>query len=505
MAQVNIRRVLIANRGEISCRIAATLREMGIASVAVYSTADRGALHTRVADQAIEIGPAEPRASYLNAEAVIAAAKASGADAIHPGYGFLAENAAFAAAVEGAGLTFIGPTADHIRAMGDKRAAREIAERARVPVVPGATGKTAAELAKAAAGIGYPVMVKAALGGGGKGMRVVADAAALAEAVESATRVAASAFGDGAIYLEKRIERPRHIEVQVFGDGRGGAIHLFERECSLQRRHQKVIEECPSAAVSETLRERLTFAAVELTQAVKYRGAGTVEFLLAPDGAFYFLEMNTRLQVEHPVTECVTGLDLVRLQLEIAAGGALPAQSAIGRTGHAIEARIYAEDAAHEFLPQAGTLARVSWPRAPFVRVDRGVDAGDAVPVHYDPILAKVIAHGADRNAALARLAAALDDTLLHGVITNLPFVRALARSDEMKRAAFDTEWIEREFLKGFGAVIGAPAPETAVIAAAIAELLAPGARGAMGSEETLVAAPDPFTTFGGWRQGGTA
>jgi 3-methylcrotonyl-CoA carboxylase alpha subunit len=502
---VKIRRVLIANRGEIACRIAATLREMGIGSIAVHSAADRGALHTRVADQAVEIGAAEPRASYLNIDALIAAAKSAGADAIHPGYGFLAENAGFAAATEAAGLTFIGPTAEHIRAMGDKRAAREIAERAGVPVVPGATGSTAAELAKAAAKIGFPVMVNAALGGGGKGMRVVSDAAALAEAIDSATRVATSAFGDGAIYLEKRIERPRHIEVQIFGDGKGGAIHLFERECSLQRRHQKVIEECPSAAVNETLRERLTFAAVALAKAVKYRGAGTVEFLLAPDQSFYFLEMNTRLQVEHPVTECVTGLDLVRLQIEIAAGDALPAQNAISRNGHAIEARLYAEDAAHGFLPQAGTLARVSWPRAPFVRVDRGVDAGDGITVHYDPILAKVIASGVDRGAALKRLGAALDDTLLHGVITNLPFVRALARSDEMRRAAFDTEWIEREFLSGFAALIGAPAPEAAVIAAAIAEWMAPAANGAAHGDDEREQAPDPFTTFAGWRQGGNA
>ncbi|MBI1799975.1 MAG: ATP-grasp domain-containing protein [Candidatus Eisenbacteria bacterium] len=495
------RKVLIANRGEIACRIAATLREMGIRSVAVYSAADRGALHVRTADQAHEIGAAEPQASYLNIEALIAAARASGAEAIHPGYGFLAENAEFASATEAAGLAFIGPAPDQIRALGDKREAREIAKRAGVPVVPGATGSSAAELSKAAAKLGFPLLVKAALGGGGKGMRVVGNAAALAEAIESATRVAASAFGDGAIYLERHIERPRHIEVQIVGDGVGGAIHLLERECSLQRRHQKVIEECPSPAVDNALRERLTSAAVALAKSVRYRGAGTVEFLLAPDGAFYFLEMNTRLQVEHPVTELVTGIDLVRLQIEIAAGGKLPGQSAIERRGHAIEARIYAEDAARGFLPQAGTLVRVRWPRAPFVRVDRGVESGDPVPVHYDPILAKVIAAGVNRDAALLRLSGALDDTLAHGVVTNLPFVRALVRSGEVARGAYDTEWIEREFLPDFTALVTAPAPEAALAAAALAELLraslaTDGAPGA-------AAAPDPFTALGRWRQGG--
>ena len=499
------RKVLIANRGEIACRIAATLREMGIASVAVCSAADRGALHTREADDTVEIGPAEPRASYLDAAALIRAARESGAEAIHPGYGFLAENADFAAAVEAAGLVFIGPAPEQIRAMGDKRAARDLAARAGVPVVPGGSGATPAELAAAAEKLGYPVLVKAALGGGGKGMRVVADAAALAEAVESAARVAQSAFGDGAIYLEKHLERPRHVEVQVLGDGNGGAIHLFERECSLQRRHQKVIEESPSPAVNEALRERLTFAAVALAQAVRYRGAGTMEFLVAPDGSFYFLEMNTRLQVEHPVTELVTGRDLVRLQLEIASGAALPKQDAIDFRGHAIEARVYAEDAANGFLPQAGVLARVAWPRAPFVRVDRGVESGDAVPVHYDPILAKVIAWGGDRAAALSRLAHALDETRAHGVITNLPFLKALARADAVRTGAFDTEWIERGFLGAFAELATAPAPEAALAAAALAELLgissaatspvaAEGARGANG------AADDPFARLGRWR-----
>ena len=489
-------RVLIANRGEIACRIAATLREMGIAPIAVCSAADRGAMHTRVAADCVEIGPAEPRASYLDGAKLIAAAKQAGAQAIHPGYGFLSENAAFAAAVEAAGLVFIGPTADAIRAMGDKRAARELAVESKVPVVPGATGDDAAALAKAAKHMGYPVMVKAALGGGGKGMRAVADEAALSEAVESAQRLAASAFGDDAVYLEKQITRPRHVEVQVLGDGRGNAIHLFERECSLQRRHQKVIEECPSPAVSEVLRERITQAAVALAKHARYRGAGTMEFLLAPDGEFFFLEMNTRLQVEHPVTEMVTGVDLVRAQVEIAATGALPfAQGDVTRRGHAIEARVYAEDAARNFLPQAGRATRVRWARGPFVRVDAGIQSGDEVPVHYDPILAKVIAHGETRARALSRLGAALGECLIHGVVTNLPFLRALAHAREVQRGAFDTEWIEREFLAGFAALVTAPAPDRVLAAAALAELLVPASRaGAVGSGASDAAAPSSCT-----------
>ncbi|MEO5618090.1 MAG: biotin carboxylase N-terminal domain-containing protein [Candidatus Eisenbacteria bacterium] len=510
------KRVLIANRGEIACRIAATLREMGIAPIAVCSAADRGALHTRVAADCIEIGPAEPRASYLDAAKLIEAAKRAGAGAIHPGYGFLSENAAFAAAVEAAGLTFIGPTADAIRAMGDKRSARDLAVESGVPVVPGATGANADALAIAARGMGYPVMVKAALGGGGKGMRAVADEAGLRDAVESAQRLAASAFGDDSVYLEKQLARPRHIEVQVLGDGRGHAIHLFERECSLQRRHQKVIEECPSSAVDETLRERITQAAVGLAKHARYRGAGTMEFLLAPDGAFHFLEMNTRLQVEHPVTEMVTGVDLVRAQVEIAATGALPfAQSDVTRRGHAIEGRVYAEDAARNFLPQAGRATRVRWASAPFVRVDAGIQSGDEVPVHYDPILAKVIALGETRARALDRLGAALGDCIIHGVVTNLPFLRALVHAREVQRGDFDTEWIDREFLAGFAALATAPAPERVLAAAALAEILAPtamrarapGIATAGGVVQSTVSDDSPgaaaFAAVGRWRQPG--
>ncbi len=491
------KKVLIANRGEIACRIAATLREMGIQPVAVYSEADRGALHARSMAEALPLGGADPRSSYLDREAVIGAARRAGVEAIHPGYGFLAENAEFAAAVEAAGLVFIGPSPEHVRALGDKRAARALAAKAGVPVVPGAEGKDSAALIKAAKAMGFPVIVKAALGGGGKGMRIVAGPEGLDEALESARRIAESAFGDPSIYLEKRLDRARHVEVQVLGDGRGAAIHLFERECSLQRRHQKVIEESPSPALDEALRERLTFAAVALAQSARYRGAGTVEFLLEPGGNFYFLEMNTRLQVEHPVTEFVTGLDLVRLQIEVAASGKLPlAQGDVKREGHAIEARVYAEDAARGFLPQAGTIVRARWPRRAFVRADVGVESGDAVPVHYDPILAKIIAHGADRAQALGRLAAALDDTVLQGVVSNLPFLRALVRAPAVARGAFDTEWIEREFLGGFTALAEALAPELALVAAALADLAPERGAPAGGAGPR----PGAFETIGRWR-----
>jgi acetyl/propionyl-CoA carboxylase alpha subunit len=499
------RRVLIANRGEIACRVATTLREMGVVPIAVCSAADRDAMHVRQMDLCVELGPAEARASYLNIAAIVEAARRTGAEAVHPGYGFLSENPEFAAAVEAAGLAFIGPTADSIRAMGDKRAARSLAVEAKVPVVPGAEGGDAKALVTAARRIGFPVMVKAAMGGGGKGMRAVSDEASLAEAIESAQRVAASAFGDASVYLEKRLDRARHVEVQVFGDGRGDAIHFFERECSLQRRHQKVIEETPSPALDEPTRERLLAAAVALARRARYRGAGTVEFLLAEDGAFYFLEMNTRLQVEHPVTEMATGHDLVRAQLRVAAEGKLPIpQDAVQRNGFAIEARVYAEDAARGFLPQAGRASRVRWPRAPFARVDAGIESGDSVSVHYDPMLAKIIASGATRERALGRLASALDDTRIHGVVTNLPFLRALARSSAVASATFDTEWIEREFLGDFEALVRAPAPDLALAAAAIAEAAGRGresgaAAGATGSPESV----DVFESAGRWRQRG--
>ena len=497
------KKVLIANRGEIACRVAATLHEMGIRTVAVYSEADRGALHTRVCDEARFIGAAEARASYLNVEAVVHAAAESGADAVHPGFGFLAENAAFAEAVEAAGLTFIGPTAAQIRAMGDKREARRIAEGAGVAIVPGAEGADAKALVRAANAMGYPVIIKAALGGGGKGMQAAHDAKQLAEAIEAAQRVAASAFGDASVYVEKLLERPRHVEVQVLGDGRGRAVHLFERDCTLQRRHQKIVEEAPGPTLTADQRAVVTHAAVRLAEAVKYRGAGTIETLVSREGHVHFLEMNTRLQVEHPVTELVTGIDLVRAQVEIAATGQLPfEQHAIQRHGHAIEARLYAEDAAREFLPQVGTALRVRWPDGPFVRVDAGVESGDFVSVHYDPMLAKIVAFGPTRAAAIERLLGALDDARVHGVVTNLPFLRALLRAREVRAGAYDTEWVEREFLPGFMALAQAPAPELALAAAAIAEATA-GAPARLAPNGVAARAPDPFARLGRWRQAG--
>jgi acetyl/propionyl-CoA carboxylase alpha subunit len=489
-------KVLIANRGEIACRVAATLREMGIRAVAVYSEADRDALHVRSADEARCLGAGEARASYLNADALIAAARTSGAEAVHPGYGFLAENADFAAAVESAGLAFLGPTPEQIRAMGDKRAARGIAQKVGVPVVPGAEGDDVESLVTAAAAIGYPLLLKAVWGGGGKGMQVVSTPADLREGIEGTRRVALSGFGDASVYLEKRLERARHVEVQVAGDGRGGVAHLWERECSLQRRHQKVIEESPSPALGAGLRSRMVSAAVEVAREVRYRGVGTVEFLV--DGErFFFLEMNTRLQVEHPVTELVTGVDLVRMQLEIAAEGRL-STTEIASRGHAVEARVYAEDAASNFLPQAGVAAKVRWPRAPFVRVDAGIESGDGVPVHYDPILGKVTAFGSDRALALARLTRALDETLVHGIVTNLPFLRALVRAPEVIAGRFDTEWIEREFLAGFAALATAPVPEMALVAAALAEAGTNGV--ASGDGRGSVAAESAFRSTGRWR-----
>ncbi len=499
------RKVLIANRGEIACRIAATLHEMGVRSVAVFSEADRGAMHTRVCDEAFLVGPAEARASYLNIPALLEAAKASGAQAVHPGFGFLAENAAFADAVEAAGLVFIGPTGEQIRQMGDKRAARALAAQAGVPVVPGAEVSETAALAQAARSIGYPVMVKAALGGGGKGMRAVANEPELLEAIESARRVAESAFGDASLYLEKRLEHARHVEMQVVGDGKGNAVHLFERECSLQRRHQKVIEEAPSPVITSKQRAEMAAAAVRLAEAVSYRGAGTIEMLLTPEGRFYFLEMNTRLQVEHPVTELVTGVDLVRAQVHVAATGTLPfGQDKLRHRGHAIEARVYAEDAGRGFLPQSGTALRVRWPHGPFARVDRGIEAGDEVAVHYDPMLAKIITYGPTRDVALARLAGALDATRVHGVVTNLPFLRALVRSEGVAKAQYDTEWIEREFLASFEQMSRAPVPDIAVAAAAIAEAMGIG-RVVAGNGNGRAETPrDPFLTLGRWRAPGS-
>src|SRR3954471_17631802 len=418
LERMTFRRVLIANRGEIAIRIARACREADLESIAVYSDADADAPHVRAADRAVRLGPASSIQSYLSIDAILEAATTTGAEAIHPGYGFLSENAAFAAACEKAGLTFVGPPPGVIARMGLKVAARELMVAAGVPVVPGVTASDQSDggIASAAAQLGFPVLVKASAGGGGKGMRAVRDRESARDLIAAARREAIAAFGDGTLYVERLIDRPRHVEVQVFADVHGHTVHLFERDCSTQRRHQKVVEESPSPVVTPALREQMTKAAVAAARAVGYVNAGTIEFLV--DGsAFYFLEMNTRLQVEHPVTEQVTGVDLVRAQLLVAGGAPLPwTQADILQRGHAIEARVYAEDPAQNFLPQAGPLAAYRQPRSPGVRVDGGVAEGGEVSIYYDPMIAKVIATAESRELAIGRLVAALRDFQIAGI-----------------------------------------------------------------------------------------
>jgi len=422
MKHDKIRKVLVANRGEIAVRVIQGLREMGIASVAVYSEVDREALHVLLADEAYPIGPAPAAESYLVAQRLVETATACGADAVHPGYGFLAENAGFAALCAEAGLTFIGPRPETIELMGNKLAARRKMLDSGVPVIPG-TESAVADPDDAAREIGYPVLLKAAAGGGGKGMRVVREEGEIAAALRQTMGEAQSAFGDGSVYIERYIERPKHIEVQVLGDGRGGAVHVFERECSVQRRHQKVIEESPSPSLTPELRERICAAAVRTAESVQYRGAGTVEFILSPGGEFYFLEMNTRLQVEHPITELVTGTDLVRAQVRIAETGELPyAQDELRQRGWAIEMRLYAEDPARNFAPSIGRITTLITPTGPGVRLDSGIYEGFDVPIHYDPLLAKLIVWGEDRPKAIARARRALRELTLHGPVHNAPF-----------------------------------------------------------------------------------
>ena len=411
-------KILIANRGEIACRVIRTARRLGYGTVAVYSSADAGAPHVLAADEAVLIGPPPATESYLDIAAVVEAARKTGAGAVHPGYGFLAENADFARACAAAGLVFIGPPVDAIELMGDKRAAKAKMSEADVPCVPGdvSVEQDDASLRRAAESIGYPVMIKAVAGGGGRGMRLVIDAAELDEALVSARSEAESSFGSGELLLEKAIVEPRHVELQIFGDTHGNYLHLGERDCSVQRRHQKVVEECPSPAVDDDLRLRMGATAVEAARACGYVGAGTVEFLLDREGRFYFLEMNTRLQVEHPVTELVTGFDLVEWQIRVADGEPLPvSQDAVVLTGHAIEARLYAEDPARGFLPQTGKVLVWESPRSDDIRIDHAVHAGGTISPHYDPLLAKVIAHGTTRDDARRKLSAALRDITLAG------------------------------------------------------------------------------------------
>ena len=442
--------VLIANRGEIACRIIRTLRSLGIRSVAVYSDADAGARHVHLADVAVRLGPAPAARSYLDVDAVIRAARETGAEAIHPAYGFLAENAAFAQACEEAGIVFIGPSAEAIRVMGDKISAKHAVEARGVPTVPGVAraGMTDAELIAAGDEVGYPLLIKPSAGGGGKGMHVVEASDALPPAIAAARREAAASFGDDTLFLERYVRAPRHIEVQVLADAHGGVVHLGERECSLQRRHQKVIEEAPSPLLDAETRARIGRAACETARSVDYRGAGTVEFIVSAEapGEFFFMEMNTRLQVEHPVTEEVTGLDLVEQQLRIAAGEPLTlTQDAVSLTGHAIEARVYAEDPASGFLPTGGHVTRVRHPRGEGIRVDTALEDGLDVSVDYDPMLAKIIAWGPDRESARRRLVAALGDTAVFGFATNVEFLRRLLELPDVVAGALDTGLIARE------------------------------------------------------------
>jgi acetyl-CoA carboxylase biotin carboxylase subunit len=487
--------LLIANRGEIAVRIAHACRELGIRSVAVYSQADAGALHTRVADEAYEIGPAEASQSYLNIERVLAAAKASGAQAVHPGYGFLAENAAFAEAVQAAGLVWVGPPPAAMRAMGDKAGARAKMIEAGVPVLPGYEGKDdTASLRKAADKIDYPVLLKAAGGGGGMGQRVVNSGTELDDAIEAARREARHTFGDEHLIVEKYLAEARHIEVQVLGDEHGNLLHLFERECSLQRRRQKVVEESPSPFLDDKLRHEMCKAAVAAAGSVGYTNAGTVEFLVDPHTRlFYFLEMNTRVQVEHPVTEMVTGVDIVQWQIRIAAGEKLSLKQAdLRQSGHAIEARVYAEDPAATFLPQAGKVLYFLKAESD-VRVDPGVEAGDTVSSYYDPMLAKLIVHGQDRADAMRKMQTALRETAYLGVINNIDFLQDLLAHPSVQRGEMGTRFIEREFANWQPVAL----PSAALAAAALAEA------GPLPTEITEGADPySPWAAGSGFRMG---
>ncbi|MEO6223222.1 MAG: acetyl-CoA carboxylase biotin carboxylase subunit [Vicinamibacterales bacterium] len=440
-----IKRVLIANRGEIAVRVIRGCRELGIETVAVYSEADASASHVLAAHDAVAIGSSAASASYLNAAAILDAAATTGADAIHPGYGFLSENANFARACEARGLVFIGPSSTVIERMGSKTAAREAVAKAGVPVVPGDTPKSQkqADVLASLTRVGYPALLKASAGGGGKGMRIVTAESEAADAIAAARSEAERSFADGTMYVERLIERPRHIEVQIMADGHGSTVHLFERDCTLQRRHQKVIEEAPGPTVTPAMRERMTRAAVAAAQAVGYVNAGTIEFLLSGD-EFYFLEMNTRLQVEHPITECVTGVDLVRAQLLVASGERLPfSQSDLTIRGAAVECRVYAEDPSANFLPQAGPLLRYREPQGPGVRVDAGVAEGQQITVHYDPMIAKVITSGETREAAWARASLALRNFEILGLRHNIAFLLALLHHPDVLACRTHTRFIE--------------------------------------------------------------
>ena len=498
------KKLLIANRGEIACRVMTTARRMGIRTVAVYSDADAGSRHVAMADEAVRLGPAAARDSYLRADLIVAAARATRADAVHPGYGFLSENESFAQALADAGITFVGPPASAIRAMGSKIEAKRLMEAAKVPLVPGYHGgdQDPGFLHGRADGIGYPVLIKASAGGGGKGMRVVAKSAEFVDALASCKRESLASFGDDRVLIEKYVERPRHIEIQVFADTLGNAVYLFERDCSVQRRHQKVLEEAPAPGMTLERRRAMGEAAVAAARAVGYVGAGTVEFIADPGGGFFFMEMNTRLQVEHPVTEMITGHDLVEWQLRVAAGEPLPAtQDALAIRGHAIEARIYAENPDGGFLPSTGRLLHLALPdatefggqdRTPpaAVRIDSGVRAGDSITPHYDPMIAKLIVWGTDRAHALARMRAALADYHIVGVANNVDFLSRLVANPSFARAELDTGLIERERARLFPDQHDERVPDE-LLAFACARVLV---------DEDAGAGADPWTAAHGWR-----
>ncbi len=496
-----IKKVLIANRGEIAVRITQTLQEMGITVVAVYSDPDAGALHVRKADEAVRLPGETAAETYLQKERLIEICKEHGVDAVHPGYGFLSENADFARLCDKAGIVFIGPKPDVIRDMGDKIIAKTTMEKAGVPVVPGWSGAGIEPdvIRREADRIGYPVLVKAAAGGGGKGMRLVKKPEELEAALEAAAREAQSAFGDARIFLEKYIVRPRHVEFQIFGDEHGNVVHLFERECSIQRRHQKIVEESPSPALTPELRAKMGKAAVKAAQAIGYTNAGTVEFILAPDGSFYFLEVNTRLQVEHPVTEMVTHRDLVRAQLLVAQGEPLPfRQEDLTQEGHAIECRVYAEDPARNFLPSTGKLHHCHPPEGPGIRVDTGVDTGSAVSIHYDPMLAKLVVWGETRQQAIEKARWALDHYAILGVTTNIQFLNAVLGHPVFASGDIHTHFLEENPIRTDMQEI----PPEALAVAALASRNGKGNSQAVSAVSGVVVydGTSPWLTAGKWR-----
>jgi len=500
------RKILIANRGEIAVRVIRACREMGIPSVAVYSEADRTALHVRIADEAVFIGPSPAAESYLDMDRLVEAARRTGAEAVHPGYGFLAENADFARRLEREKLVFIGPNADALELVGDKVRARRTMEKAGVPIIPGmkTTPTDIAEFEAAAAALGFPVIVKASAGGGGKGMRVVNAPESLAAALDAGRREAKSAFGDESVYLEKYLEAPRHVEFQVLADRHGRTVHLFERECSIQRRHQKIVEESPSPALDPELRAAMGETAVKAMKAAGYDNAGTVEFLLDAGRRFYFLEVNARLQVEHPVTELVTGVDLVRQQIRIAAGEPLEfGQEDLHQRGHAIECRVYAEDPARNFLPSSGRILVFEEPKGPGVRHDGGIAAGWDVPIFYDPILAKLIVWAEDRARACDRMAAALSDYVLLGVRTTIPFLREVIAHPAFREGRLDTGFIGKHFEGWSEKPAGVETTRLALAAAAFADATGMGRRSSGATDASgPSSAPTPWTSIGRWRMG---